>query len=195
MRRGPAHLRSGRFETYYTLRGVGPLKPLPGDEDQKFGPGTPALLRAYVAAIDEPRKARTAGTFQSISDAWHKSPAFTRLAPRTKLDYLSAKDRIDEKWGLYPLAAIDDPKIRPRFLDWRDEMGTRSPRQADAVFGVLRIIDPRSSTEPTGPTSYGCQPHQSIPGCSFAGDATGPGAGAVDRTAPERLTASELVEL
>lgn len=133
-------LKNGHFATYYTLRGVGPLRRLPGDEDEEFGPGTPALLRAYIAAIDAPKKARTAGTFQSISDAWHKSPAFTRLAPRTKLDYLSAKDRIDAKWGPYPLAAIEDPKIRPRFLDWRDEMGKRSPRQADAVFGVLRII-------------------------------------------------------
>src|SRR4051812_27599151 len=99
-------LKSGRLVTYYLLRGVGPLKPLPGDEDADFSPGSPALLRAYLAAIDAPRKARTAGTFQSISDGWEKSPAFTRLAPRTKLDYLAAKARIDAKWGPYPLAAI-----------------------------------------------------------------------------------------
>ncbi len=133
-------LRGGRRAVYFTLRGYGPLKPLPGDEDEEFGPRTPALLRAYVAALDAPRKARTAGTFQSISDAWEKSPGFARLAPRTKLDYLAAKARIDEKWGVYPIEAIEDPKIRPRFLDWRDELGKRSARQADAVFGVLRII-------------------------------------------------------
>jgi integrase len=75
-----------------------------------------------------------------VSDAWEKSPAFARLAPRTKLDYMAAKDKIDAKWGTYPLDVIEDPKISPRFLDWRDEMGQRSPRQADAVFGVLRLI-------------------------------------------------------
>lgn len=133
-------LKNGKLAVYYLLRGVGPLKPLPGDEDEDFSPGSPALLRAYLAAVDAPRKARTAGTFQSISDAWEKSPAFVRLAPRTKLDYLAAKDRIDAKWGTYPLEVIEDSKIRPRFLDWRDEMGKRSPRQADAVFGVLRLI-------------------------------------------------------
>jgi integrase len=133
-------LKSGRSVIYYTLRGYGPLRPLPGDELEEFGPGTPALLRAYLAAIDAPRKARTAGTFQSISEAWAKSTAFTKLAPRTKTDYLAAKDRIDARWGPYPLDAIEDPKIRPRFLQWRDEMGERSPRQADSVFGVLRII-------------------------------------------------------
>lgn len=94
----------------------------------------------YLAAIDAPRRARTAGRFQSISDAWEKSQAFVRLAARTKLDYLAHKAKIDAKWGAYPLDAIDDPKIRLRFLDWRDEMGRRSPRQADAVFGVLRIM-------------------------------------------------------
>lgn len=133
-------LKSGNTAIYYTLRGFGPLRPLPGDENEEFGPGTPALLRAYLAAFEAPRKARTAGTFQSISDAWEKSPQFVRLAPRTKLDYFAAKARIDAKWGAYPLAAIEDPKIRPRFLDWRDQMGVTSPRQADAVFGVLRII-------------------------------------------------------
>jgi integrase len=134
------HLKSGKTVIYYTLRGFGTLRPLAGEENEQFGPGTPALLRAYLAAIEAPRKARTAGTFQSISDAWEKSPAFARLAPRTKLDYFAAKARIDAKWGAYPLAAIEDPKIRPRFLDWRDQMGATSPRQADAVLGVLRII-------------------------------------------------------
>ncbi len=97
-------------------------------------------MRAYLAAIEAPRAARIAGTFQALSDGWYKSSDFARLAPRTKRDYLAAKDKIDTKWGPYPLDVIEDPKIRPRFLEWRDEMGKRSPRQADAVFGVLRII-------------------------------------------------------
>ena len=126
--------------TYYTLRHVGPLKPLAGDEDELFHPASAAFMRAYLAAIEAPAKARTAGTFQSISNAWEKSQQFRRLAPRTKLDYLAAKDKIDCKWGIYPLDVIEDPKIRPRFLEWRDEMGKRSTRQADAVFGVLRLI-------------------------------------------------------
>ena len=133
-------LRNGQVRLYYTMRYTGPLKPLAGDELEDFGPNSPAFMRAYLAAIDAPQRARTAGSFQSVSDAWEKSPAFARLAPRTKLDYMAAKDKIDAKWGTYPLDVIEDPKIRPRFLDWRDEMGQRSPRQADAVFGVLRLI-------------------------------------------------------
>ena len=133
-------LKNGARVTYYTLRGVGTLRPLAGDEDEDFKPNSPAFMRAYLHAIEAPRKARTTGTFQSVSDAWERSAAFTRLAARTKLDYLAAKGKIDAKWGTYPLEVIEDPKIRPRFLDWRDQMGERSARQADAVFGVLRLI-------------------------------------------------------
>ena len=134
------HLKDGTSVIYYTLRHVGPLRPLPGDEDEDFQPTSPAFMRAYLAAIEAPAKARTAGTFQVISDAWERSPQFAQLAPRTKLDYLAAKAKIDAKWGTYPLSVIEDPKIRPRFLDWRDELGKRSLRQADAIFGVLRLI-------------------------------------------------------
>ena len=63
-----------------------------------------------------------------------------KLAPRTKADHTAALARIEAKSGAYPLDPIEDPKIRGRFLDWRDEMATGSPRQADAVLGVLRIV-------------------------------------------------------
>lgn len=43
-------------------------------------------------------------------------------------------------FSTYPLETLEDPKIRRRLLDWRDKMAERSPRQADATFGVLRII-------------------------------------------------------
>lgn len=133
-------LADGSTTTYYFLRGVGALRPLAGDEQEHFTPGTPAFMRAYHAAIDAPRRARTIGTLQSVIDSYLKSPFWAKLAPRTKQDYLGAIGRIEKKWAIYPLDAIDDPKIRRRFLDWRDEMAATSPRQADAVFGVLRII-------------------------------------------------------
>ena len=63
-------LKNGLIVTYYTLRNHGTLRPLKGDEDEEFAPNTPAFLRAYLAALEPPRTARTSGTFQSISDAW-----------------------------------------------------------------------------------------------------------------------------
>lgn len=141
-------LANGDYRIYYTLRGVGALSPLPEDEGEVFAPGTPAFMRAYNAAITAPQKARTAGTLQSIIDGYQKSHSFTSLAARTKSDYLKAIVKIETAkltdkapaLATYPLEVIEDPKIRRRFLDWRDKMAKSSPRQADATLGVLRII-------------------------------------------------------
>jgi integrase len=141
-------LSDGSLHTYCTLRGFGALKPLAGDEDEDFSPWSPSFMRAYTAAQHAPRAARVAGTLQSIIDGYEKSSAFVRLAPRTKADYLAhnlkiARARLIEngpEFATYPLEALDDPKIRCRLLDWRDRLALSSPRQADATFGVLRII-------------------------------------------------------
>lgn len=142
-------LSDGTRRTYYTLRGYGALRALPDDEGEPFDPGTPAFMRAYHAAIEAPRKARVAGTLQSIIDGYVKSHAFAgKLAPRTKKDYLAHIAKIERAvliergpvLATYPIEALDDPKIRKRLLDWRDTMALISPRQADATLGVLRII-------------------------------------------------------
>lgn len=141
-------LATGSVKVYYNLRGYGALKPLAGDEDQLFVPHSPAFMRAYHAAQEAPRVARTAGTLQSLIDGYLKSPDFARLGPRTKSDYLAHIAKIETAQMIergpalatYPLEAIEDPKIRRRLLEWRDGLALRSPRQADATFGVLRIV-------------------------------------------------------
>lgn len=142
-------LSNGRFVVYFTLRGYGAIKPLPGDEDEPFTNGSPAFMRAYHDAINRPRKMRVAGTLKPLINGYLQSPEFGRkLSDRTKSDYRGHIGKIEAAqlvkggplFSTYPLAAVDDPKIRRRLLDWRDRMGERSPRQADATFGVLRII-------------------------------------------------------
>lgn len=133
-------LSDGRVKTYWNLRGFGALHPLPGDEAAPFTPGDPAFMRAYNAAIDAPAKARTVGTLQMVIDAYQRSSAWAKHAVRTRDDYAKAIAKIETKFGRYPLDAIDDPKIRRRYLEWRDQMALSSPRQADATLGVLRII-------------------------------------------------------
>lgn len=133
-------LADGTTRDYWTLRGVGALNPLPGDENEPFGLGTPAFMRAYQEAIDAPRRARTTGTLREVIAGYQRSAAWAKLAPRTKSDYTRAIAAIDTKWGAAPLEVIEDPKVRRGFLDWRDTMATASPRQADATLGVLRII-------------------------------------------------------
>lgn len=133
-------LADGTIRYYWTMRGIGPLKPLAGDELLPFGPGTPAFMRAYHEAVAAPARARVAGTFQEIITGYQKSAAWARLGPRTKSDYSRAIIIIEKKWAAAPLDVIEDPKVRRGLLDWRDAMATTSPRQADAIFAVLRII-------------------------------------------------------
>jgi integrase len=133
-------LADGCVRDYYSLRGYGALNPLPEDQDQPFYPGTAAFMRAYQQAVEAPRVARTIGSLQSLIDGYQKSAQWACLAPRTKRDYVKAIVKIEKRFATYPLEVIEDPKIRVRFLDWRDEMALSSPRQADAVLGVLRII-------------------------------------------------------
>ena len=133
-------LSDGTVKSYYYLRAGGKIEPLPGDESEPFAPGHPAFMRAYQAAVDLPRKARTTGTLQALIDAYQKSPFWAKLADRTRQDYTLAIGRIERRWSGAPLSAIEDPKIRRGLLEWRDEMARSSPRQADATLGVLRII-------------------------------------------------------
>ncbi|WP_170841808.1 tyrosine-type recombinase/integrase [Sphingomonas gellani] len=97
-------------------------------------------MRAYHEAIGAPKKARASGTMQALLDAYQKSPEWARLAPRTKRDYAGAIAKIEAEYARHPIEVLEDPKIRPRFLAWRDKMAEASARQADAVFGVLRIV-------------------------------------------------------
>lgn len=141
-------LSNGALKSYYFLRGFGALRPVAGDEHEPFDPGTPAFMRSYQAALEAPRLARVTGTLQEVIDGYKASPGFRKLADRTRRDYLDHLDKIAAAklltkapaFGTYPLAAVNDPKIRRRLLDWRDTLAESSPRQADATFGVLRII-------------------------------------------------------
>ncbi len=133
-------LADGTKRDYFFLRGFGALKPIGGDEDEPFRPGTLAFMRAYDAATKAPAVARKSGTLQAIIDGYQKGVQWAKLGDRTKRDYKKAIAKIEAKFGAMPLAVIEDPKIRVRFLSWRDQMAESSPRQADAVFGVLRII-------------------------------------------------------
>lgn len=132
--------KGGKEAVYWYLRGFGALRPLPGDEGAVFAPGTPAFMRSYHDAISAPIKASRSGALKELTHDYTKSADYTKLAARTKADYLKHIARIEAKFGNHPLAAIEDPKIRSRFLDWRDDLAKASPRQADSTIAVLRVV-------------------------------------------------------
>jgi len=103
-------------------------------------PGTPEFMAAYEKAVRE-RIQPPPGTLYSILRAYQDSADFTGLADRTRADYIRHIRAIERKFGTFPLTALADRRSRAVFLQWRDELATKSRRQADYAFTVLaRVI-------------------------------------------------------
>jgi integrase len=62
------------------------------------------------------------------------------ISPRTRRDYIKQIKRIEHDFGDFPIKALDDPRARSEFLDWRDQLAKTSLRQADYAYGTLARI-------------------------------------------------------
>jgi hypothetical protein len=62
------------------------------------------------------------------------------ISPRTRRDYIKQIKRIERAFGDFPIKALDDPRSRSVFLDWRDQLAQTSLRQADYAYGTLARI-------------------------------------------------------
>jgi hypothetical protein len=47
---------------------------------------------------------------------------------------------IERELGDVPIKALDDPRARSIFLEWRDRLAHTSLRQADCVYGTLARV-------------------------------------------------------
>lgn len=99
---------------------------------------TPDLLdKARAARIDG--KARYAGSFEELIDAYLESPEFDRLVKVTKDDYRRWLTRISERFGNAPQAIMADYRMRKDILAWRDKWKDQ-PRAADRGIGTLSTV-------------------------------------------------------
>jgi integrase len=121
-------LADGTRATYYYAWRGGPR--LVGE------PGTPDFIASYNAAVAT-RRLGPSGTFHKLIDTYLDSNEFTALRKRSKADYRRHLDRIRAKFGSMPLAAVEDPRARGIFKEWRDELAKASIRQADYTWMVL----------------------------------------------------------
>lgn len=122
-------LASGPRAYHYAWRGGPRLK---------GAPGSPEYLASYNAAY-EARKGGVKGTLKEVIVKFKRSPKYSKLGAHTLRAYKRHLDEIDTKWGTMPLAALDDPDVRKRFLAWRDAMAA-TPRTADMAIGVLKTL-------------------------------------------------------
>lgn len=126
-------LANGTVKTFYYHR--------PTNTRLEGEPGSPEFLAAFQAAEKAMKQRdRFPGQLKSLIHRYVESSDFRDKAPRTRKDYLGLIKRIEDKFGEAPLSALNDPRIRSDFLDWRDQIAGRSAKQADYTMTMLGII-------------------------------------------------------
>lgn len=102
-------------------------------------PGSPEFVASYNAAVAAKIKAPEKH-LRSIIQAFEQSGEFTRLAPRTQIDYGKHIKKIELRFGDFPISGLADRRSRGIFKGWRDELAKQSLRQADYAWTVLARI-------------------------------------------------------
>lgn len=129
-------LADGSKRTYYYAWRGGPLLKTP--EGTPLQPTDPEFHVAYTTA-HAARKQRPEGNVGSLVQLFRDSAEFKGLAEKTKRDYRRYLDKIDDRFGTMPLAAVESPRARGKFKEWRDTMADR-PRVADYAWTILARV-------------------------------------------------------
>jgi integrase len=125
-------LADGSIKTFYYAWKGGP--PLRGR------PGTPEFVASYNEAVARKREVPRGGLL-SVLQQYQQSDAFGSLAISTRRGYTALIQRIEQRFGDFPLAALSDPRTRGVFMKWRDDIATASGRrQADYAWTVLARV-------------------------------------------------------
>jgi len=102
-------------------------------------PGSPEFIADFNAAAAMKVPAPE-GRLLALLQAYQRSQEFLRRRDRTRSDYKEQIEKIEPRFGDCPLKAMSDPRTRGVFLDWRDELALKSPRQADYALSVLALV-------------------------------------------------------
>jgi hypothetical protein len=109
---GPQTSRDGAgADLYYAWRG-GPR--LDGE------PGSPEFVSSYHLAC-QVRCRQVEETLKAILEAYSGSADFQRLSDSSQREYRRYIAKIETAFGDMPLAALDDPRVRGEFKQWRDQ--------------------------------------------------------------------------
>lgn len=134
---GVHFVRAGARWYIYAWRGGPRIATIDG------GP-RPRLSRELEAKVREARadaQGAGDGTLGGLIRDWHRSPEWRALAPQTRATWSVALNRIEDKWGLLPLALWNDARMVGKVLAWRDSLAT-TPRAADIGVTVLsRLLE------------------------------------------------------
>jgi len=125
-------LADGSLREYFYHRATG--LPLSGK------PGSPEFIEDYAAA-EATMKDRLAGTVNGLIRDYTLSPEFEKLKEKTRKEYRRMLTRIEEAFGDMPLAALEDPRVRHEFMNYRAEIARASgDREADNRLSVVSAM-------------------------------------------------------
>ncbi len=126
-------LRDGIRRTYWYHRATG--RRLNGE------PGSPEFI-ADLAAAEKLIRDRLAGTFNNLVRLFTLSTEFdTTLAASTKAEYRRMLTKAEAEFGDMPMAALDDPRVRRDFMDWRENVARASgEREADNRLSAVSAM-------------------------------------------------------
>jgi integrase len=101
-------------------------------------PGTAEFVAEYGKHIHE-RGARGDSTLATLVAEYRMSAEYLKRRERTRLDYARYLKLIETKFGDMPIEALDDPRVRGDFKEWRDSM-VATPRKADLAWTILARV-------------------------------------------------------
>lgn len=80
-----------------------------------------------------------ANNLNKIIAAYRRSPEWTRLSPRTKLDYQVELAKLSDQFGAVPLMVWNDQRLRTDIMEWRSTLAHK-PRTADKAMVMLGTL-------------------------------------------------------
>jgi integrase len=126
-------LKDGTRRAYWYHRETG--------ERLRGEPGSPEFI-ANLAAAEKLTRDRLAGTFNNLVRTFTLSAGFdTTLAASTKVEYRRMLTKAETEFGEMPTAALDDPRVRRDFMDWREKIARSSgEREADNRLSAISAM-------------------------------------------------------
>ncbi|QDI83127.1 integrase [Methylorubrum populi] len=127
-----AKLADGTEKVYHYHRATGTK--LVGE------PGTPEFIRSFQDAVRNTALARSEGTVEWLIRQYRESRAWTELAAKTRESAAYDLKACEERWGSTLLTIVENPRSRPAFLKWHDNLAEKHPKAADAKLGRLARV-------------------------------------------------------
>ncbi|HWG06719.1 MAG TPA: tyrosine-type recombinase/integrase [Beijerinckiaceae bacterium] len=127
------NLRGGERREYHYHRATG--------QRLNGKPGSSEFVADYAAA-EKLIRDRLDGIFNGLVRGYTLSVEFTeKLAASTQREYRRMLTAAEAEFGNMPIAALDDPRVRKDFLDWREKVARSSgEREADNRLSAVSAM-------------------------------------------------------